>query len=198
MFIYCPIHLDTSICLECFNRVFILYHKMFSYFRGSHGGLSDLRGFHMTPMVIHPHIFGHPWYVQRYLIGYLFCYILKCFPTLETVMGGCQTYGVSICPYGDTPSYIWTPPYVQRVLIGYFIYLYHKMFSYLRGSHGGLFALGCVHMPPMFICPLYVWTCPICLYAHLMFGCPIHWGTSEHMEMSKHMGASKHTESIWT
>ena len=39
-----------------FNRVFILlYNKMFSYFRGSHGGLSDLGGVHMphvhTPII---------------------------------------------------------------------------------------------------------------------------------------------------
>ena len=42
LYLYTPIHLDTPICSESFNRVFILlYHK--------------------------------------------------CFPTLEAVMGGCQT-----------------------------------------------------------------------------------------------------------
>ena len=84
--------------VQSFNRIFIwLYHKKFSYFRGSHGELSDLGGVHLPPMFIHPHTFGHPPYIwtppifQRVLIGYLFCYIIKCFPTLEAVVGGCQT-----------------------------------------------------------------------------------------------------------
>ena len=98
-----PLHLDTPICSESSNRVFILLvHKIFSYFRGSHRGLSDLGGVHMPPMFIHPHTFGHPQYVQRVLIGYLFCYIIKYFPTLEEVMGVVRLRG---CPYdyGNIP-----------------------------------------------------------------------------------------------
>ena len=54
MFIH-PIHLDTPICSESFNMVFILLvHKMFSYFRGSHGGLSGLECIHIPPMFIYP------------------------------------------------------------------------------------------------------------------------------------------------
>ena len=37
-----------------------------------------------------PHIWMPP-YVQRVIIEYLFCYIIKWFPTLETGMRGCQT-----------------------------------------------------------------------------------------------------------
>ena len=61
-----PIHLDTPIYSESFNRVFILlYHKMFSYFRGSYGGLSDLGGIHMLPMFIHPpYIWTPPIYLD--------------------------------------------------------------------------------------------------------------------------------------
>ena len=36
------------------------------------------------------HTFGYP-NIFRVLIGYLFCYFIKCFSTLEAVMGGCQT-----------------------------------------------------------------------------------------------------------
>ena len=53
-------------------------------------GLSDLDGVHMPPYIHTPPTFEHP-LMFRVLIGYLFCYIIKCFPTLEAVMGGCKT-----------------------------------------------------------------------------------------------------------
>ena len=58
---YTPIHLETPICSGNFNRVFILlYHKMFSYFRGSHG-VVRLRGYPYTPCMFGcPHMFGCP------------------------------------------------------------------------------------------------------------------------------------------
>ena len=63
---YNPIHLDTSICSESFHRVFILLvHKMFSYFRGSHG-VVRLREYPDASMFIYPlyvlmppYIWGH-------------------------------------------------------------------------------------------------------------------------------------------
>ena len=51
----------TTICSETFNRVFILlFHKMFSYCRGSHRGLSDLWCVHMPPSSYAPICFKSP------------------------------------------------------------------------------------------------------------------------------------------
>ena len=71
MFITPPIHLDITNMFSKFNGIFILlFHEMFSYFRGSNGGLSDLGGTQMLHMFIyvlyvskppyigHPHMFG--------------------------------------------------------------------------------------------------------------------------------------------
>ena len=59
-----PIHLDTPVCSEIFKRVFILLiHKMFSYFRGSHGGLSELRVYSYAPVCFKAPMCGHPPYV---------------------------------------------------------------------------------------------------------------------------------------
>ena len=52
----------------------------------------------MPPYVHTPSIHLEPPYVQGVLIGYLFCYIIKCFPTLEAVMGVVRLKG---CPYAS-------------------------------------------------------------------------------------------------
>ena len=52
--------------------------------------MGDVSGCPYAPYVIHP-IFGYSQYAQRVLIGYSICYFIKCFPTLEAVMGSCQT-----------------------------------------------------------------------------------------------------------
>ena len=55
----------------------------------------------MPPNVHTPHTFGHPHMFREFLIGYLFCYIIKCFPTLEAVMGVITLRGVHapLCSY---------------------------------------------------------------------------------------------------
>ena len=102
-YIWTPtIHLDTPICSESFNRVFILlFLKTFSYFRGSHGGLLDL-GVSLCPLCLYTpihldtyHTFGHPHFF-RVLIWYLFCCILNVFLLKR------QSWGVvrlRVCPY---------------------------------------------------------------------------------------------------
>ena len=135
----------------------------------------------ICPPYIHtpPYIWTPP-YVQRVLIGYLLCYIIKCFPTLEAGMGGVRLKGCPYAPYVHTPPYIWTPPIHLASFNRVFILLFHKLFSYFRGSHGGLSDLGGIHMPLMFIyClyvskPPYVCTSPICLDVPYMFGCPLY------------------------
>ena len=101
-----------------------------------------------------PYILTPP-YVQRVLIGYLFCYIIKCFRTLEAVMEVVRLRG---CPYAPMCIHPiqWETPICSESFNRVFILLYHKMFSYFRDSHGGLSDLGGVHIPPMFICPLYI------------------------------------------
>ena len=62
--------------VQNFNGVFILlYHKMFSFLEVGMGGC--------------PYIWMSP-ICSEFLIGYLFCYIIKCFPTLEVGMRGYQ------------------------------------------------------------------------------------------------------------
>ena len=88
-------------------------------------------------MFVHPHTFAHPQYVQQVLVGYLFCYFIKCFPTLEAVMGFSDLGGIHMPPmfiyplYVSKPQYLWTPPYVWMPPI-------------------------CLYVPYMFGCPLYV------------------------------------------
>ena len=120
-----------------------------------------------------------PPYVQRILIWYLFCYIIKCFPTLEVVMGVVKTKEVSICPHVHTPPYIWMPPICSESYNRVFILLYHKMFPTLEVVNGVVKTYGVSICPTMFTCPLYasmtpyVWTppdmfrYPICLDTHL-------------------------------
>ena len=98
--------------------------------------------------------------------------------------GGCQTLGVSICPYVHmTPVCLeasmfgcpigWTPPYLWiPYRFGYPPYVWMQCLHRFRHPH-------------MLGCPIGLDT-PICLDA------PIHLGASEHMEVSKHMEASKH------
>ena len=83
---------------------------MFSYFRGSHGGLSDLGWCPYAPYVHRlPYIWTPP-YVQQILIGYLFCYFIKCFPTLETVMQGVvRLRSVHMPPMFIHPIHLDTP-----------------------------------------------------------------------------------------
>ena len=83
---------------------------MFSYFRDSHWRVVRVRWCPYVPYVHRPHIFGYHPYVQQILIGYLFCYLIKCFPTLETVRGGCQTVGgVHMPPMFIDPIHLDTP-----------------------------------------------------------------------------------------
>ena len=62
----------------------------------TYGAYECMRGVY-TPLSVHMPLFSYtpihldPPYVQRVLIEYLFCYIIKCFPTLEAGMGDCQT-----------------------------------------------------------------------------------------------------------
>ena len=128
-----------------------------SYFRGSHGEVVRLRGVHMPPCSYTPIHLDAP-YVQRVLIGYLFCYIIKCFPTLEAGMVGLSDLGgvhkppMFICPlYVWMPPYVWTPPKC-------------------------LDAPECLDAPCMFGWPLYVWMPPVCLDVPCMFGCPHMFG----------------------
>ena len=58
-----------------------------------------------------PYILTPP-YVQRVLIGYLFCYIIKCFPALEVVMGVVRFRECPYASYIHMPLYIWMPSYV--------------------------------------------------------------------------------------
>ena len=93
------IHLDTPIYSASFNRVFILlYHKMFSYFRGSHGGLSDLEGVHMPLSSYTPIHLDTPVCSESFnrVFNLLFH---KIFPTLEAVMGVVRLRGYPCAPY---------------------------------------------------------------------------------------------------
>ena len=45
-----------------------------------------------------PYVYIPP-YVQRVLIGYLFIYIIKCFPNVEAVMGVVRLRGFPYAPY---------------------------------------------------------------------------------------------------
>ena len=102
MFIHPP-YIWNPPYVQSFNRVFILlYHKMFSYFRGSHGGCKTYR-VSICPLCSYTPYIWTPPYVQRVFIGYLFCFIIKCFPTLEAVMGVVRLTG---CPY---VTYVHTP-----------------------------------------------------------------------------------------
>ena len=135
-----------------------------------------------TPtMFIHPPYIWTPPYVQRNLIGYLFCYIIKCFPTSEAVMGVVRVRWCPYAPYIHIHPIHLDTPICSESFNRIFILLYHKMSFYFRG---GLSDLGGIHMPPMFMCPLYVlmppnvWTTPIC------------------SDAPKCMGASKHERGI--
>ena len=135
-------------------------------------GVVRLRGCPYAPYVHIPHTFGHPQYVQsvlKVLKGYLFCYFIKCFPTLEAVMGVVRPRGYPyapcymspVCfkaPYVWTSTYVWTPPYVQ--------------------------------MPPN------VWGHPNIRGHPNIWGCPNIWGIQTYGRCptygaSKHMGVSK-------
>ena len=110
------------------------------------------------PHVHRCHIFGYPYMFSKFLIGYLFCYNIKCFLTLETFKGDCQTQEVSIYPLCSyTPFHLDMPSIFSQFEQGIFILLFYKMFSYFRGSHGGLSDLGGVHIHPCSQTP-YIWT----------------------------------------
>ena len=98
------------ICSESFNRVFC--NIMFSYFRGSHGGLSDLGGVHMPPMVIQPHMFGHPQYVQSFNRVFILLFHgvvrLRGYPYAPLCSyAPCMFQYPHLCGH---PPYVWTPP----------------------------------------------------------------------------------------
>ena len=56
-----------------------------------------------TPYVLRPLYIWIPPYVQQILIGYLFCYNIKYFPTLETVKGVVRLRRCPYTPYVHTP-----------------------------------------------------------------------------------------------
>ena len=58
----------------------------------------------ICPLCLYTLYIWMPPYVQRVLIGYLFYYIINCFPTLEAIMGVVRLRG---CPYA---SYVDMPP----------------------------------------------------------------------------------------
>ena len=136
---YTPFIQTCPVYLVSFNRVFILlFYKMFSYFRGSHEGLSDLGAVHMPPYVHRPHIFGYPPYVQQIWQASYFCYNIKCFLTLETVKGGCQTQEVSIYPLCSYTPYIQTPPiYLEKFEQGIYFVYFIKCFPILEAVMRG-------------------------------------------------------------
>ena len=125
------------------------------------------------PPYVHtaPYIWTPP-YVQRVLIGYLFSYIIKCFPTLEGGMGLSDLGDVHMPPificsiHLDAP-YVWMPPYVWAPLY--------------------------VWMPPVCL------NTPICLDTPILLDAPYIWGHPNIQGASKHTGVPKHMghENIW-
>ena len=172
----------------------------------------------MAPMFIHPHTFWCPInldapHMFRVLIGYLFCYIIKCFPTLEAVLRVVRLRG---CPY--TPMFIC--PHIFRHLC---MFGCPHMFWCLLYDGCSI----CLHTPYMYGHSPYVWLPSICLDVPHVFGClaicldspcmcghpqmygpPKVWGHSniwgypnmEHPNIwvSKHIGASKDKEGSQT
>ena len=101
--------------IQSFNTVFILlYHKMFSYFRGRHEGLSDLGDVHMPPYVHMPHVCLD---TLIYLdTPYMFGYPSVCLgPAPVCLDAPCMSghphmFGCPICL--DTSLYVWMIPIV--------------------------------------------------------------------------------------
>ena len=142
------IPLQTYICTWGHTDVWV--HSDMQGFIQTYGAYECMRGVQTPPKCPHASIFIHPIHLDaphmfRVLIGYLFCYIIKCFPTLEAGMGVVRLMGYPYAPYVHMPHVCLDAPYILTPQYVWTLSLY-------------------VWMPPMcldapyILTPQYVWT----------------------------------------
>ena len=129
---------------------------MFSYFKRQSWGVVRLRGYPYAPYVYALPIHLDTPNMFRVLIGYLF-YFIKCFATLEAVMGLSYLAGVNmpLCSY--TPIHL-DIPICSESFNRVFILLYHKCLPTLEAVMEVVRLRVCPYAP-------YVYMPPICLDA---------------------------------